>query len=101
MNGASAAGFACTADGARWTVGGALTFANAGAALAGARALPLPTTGVVDCSGIAAVDSAAVALLLAVKRGAVARGGALTFTGVPPALTALASLYDVEEMLGG
>ena len=95
------AGFTRTADGARWIVAGALTFANAGPVLAGARALPLPTTGVVECGGIAAADSAAVALLLAVKRGATARGASLVFTGVPAALAALASLYGVEEMLGG
>ena len=98
---AAAACFSCTADGARWIVTGALTFANAGPALAAARALPLPATGVVECAGIGAVDSAAVALLLAVKRGAAAQGMALVFTGVPAALATLASLYDVEEMLGG
>ena len=95
------AGFTCSADGARWIVTGALTFANAGPALAAARALPLPTTGVVECGGIAAVDSAAVALLLAVTRAAAAQGGTLAFTGVPSALATLASLYGVEEMLGG
>ena len=98
---AADAGFTCTADGARWIVTGALTFANAGPALAAARALPLPATGVVECGGVAAVDSAAVALLLAVKRRAAAQGVRLVFTGVPVALATLASLYDVEEMLGG
>ena len=98
---ATGPGVTCTADGARWIATGALTFANAGPVLAAARALPLPATGVVDCSGIAAVDSATVALLLAVRRGAAARGATLVFTGVPPALATLASLYGVEEMLGG
>ena len=98
---AADAGFTRTADGARWIVTGALTFANAGPALAAARALPLPATGVVACGGIGAVDSAAVALLLAVKRGAAAQGMPLAFTGVPAALATLASLYGVEEMLGG
>ena len=98
---AADAGFTCTADGARWIVTGVLTFATAAPVLAAARALPLPAAGVVDCGGIAAVDSAAVALLLAVKRGAAAQGVTLAFTGMPAALAALASLYDVEEMLGG
>ena len=94
-------GFTRTADGARWIAAGALTFADAGQVLAGARALPLPTTGVVECSGIAAIDSAAVALLLAVQRGATAQGVTLAFTGVPSALATLARLYGVEEILGG
>ena len=98
---AAGTGFTRTPDGARWIAAGALTFANAGPVLAGARALPLPTTGVVECSGIAAVDSAAVALLLAVRRGARAQGVTLVFTGVPAALATLARLYGVEEILGG
>jgi phospholipid transport system transporter-binding protein len=98
---AAGSGFTRTADGARWIVAGPLTFATAGPVLAGARALPLPTTGVVECGGIAAVDSAAVALLLAVKRGAAAQGMKLVFTGVPAALATLAALYGVEEIVGG
>jgi phospholipid transport system transporter-binding protein len=95
------AGFTCSADGARWSVAGALTFATAGPALARAQALPLPATGVVECGGITAADSAAVALLLAVRRRAAAQGARLAFTGVPAALASLAALYGVEEMLGG
>ena len=40
--------FRCSDDGARWIASGALTFANAGPALAAAAALPLPSTGLVD-----------------------------------------------------
>ena len=98
---AADAGITCDADGARWRAAGALTFANAGPVLAAARVLPLPATGVVECSGITAVDSAAVALLLAVKRRAAEQGSKLAFADVPAALAALASLYGVEEMLGG
>ena len=92
-------GFARTDDGARWVATGALTFANAATALAQARALPLPGSGVVDVSGIGAVDSAAVAVLLAVKRLAKAAGRDLVFAGAPGSLASLALLYGVEEIL--
>ena len=98
---AAEAGFTRSADGARWTLAGALTFATTGPVLASARTLPLPATGVVECGGITAADSAAVALLLSVRRRAAAQGARLAFTGVPAALATLASLYGVEEMLGG
>jgi len=93
-------GFARTDDGARWVATGALTFANAATALAQARALPLPGSGVVDVSGIGAVDSAAVAVLLAVKRLGGSEGRDLVFAGAPGSLASLAALYGVEEMLG-
>ena len=92
--------FRASEDGARWRASGALTFANAGPALAAARELPLPATGLVQCDGITAVDSAAVALLLALKRYGAERGTPLTFVEVPAALQALAALYGVENILG-
>ena len=95
------AGFVCTADGARWVGNGPLTFDTAGAVLEAAQTLPLPSTGVVDCAGIAAVDSAGVALMLALKRRAAEQGANLELANVPAALTALATLYDVEQILEG
>jgi phospholipid transport system transporter-binding protein len=94
-----AEGFVADADGTRWTFVGALTFANAAAVCAAAAALALPTRGVVDCSGLAAVDSSAVAVLLSLKRRAAQEGSALAFDNVPAALSALATVYGVEEML--
>jgi phospholipid transport system transporter-binding protein len=91
--------FRATADGRRWIAVGALTFANAGPALAAARALPLPTDGVVACDGITAVDSAAVAVLLALKRRAAAAGAAIAFANVPAVLTSLADLYGVDDVI--
>jgi phospholipid transport system transporter-binding protein len=91
--------FAAAASGERWVYDGALTFAEAGSALAAAQALPLPTAGAVDCSGIGAIDSAAVAVLLALKRRAAAESRRLEFRGVPAALATLADLYGVGEML--
>jgi phospholipid transport system transporter-binding protein len=102
MAGAAAArGFACSSDGTRWIVKGALTFADAAPVLAAARTLPLPASGVVDCAAVAAVDSAAVAVLLALTRGATARGAKLDFANLPAPLLSLASLYGVEEIIGG
>lgn len=95
----AAGGFAADPDGTRWTYAGALTYANAGPVLDAARALSLPASGTVDCSGIAALDSAAVAVLLALKRRAASEGRPLAFANLPAALTALADLYGVEEIL--
>jgi phospholipid transport system transporter-binding protein len=94
-----AAGFAPDAGGARWSYAGALTFANASAVFAAAVAMPLPALGEVDLAGVDAVDSSAVAVLLALKRRAGEEGKPLTFAHVPIALTALADLYGVEDML--
>jgi ABC-type transporter Mla MlaB component len=94
------AGFACAADGSRWVATGDLTFDNAGPVLARTRALPWPASGVVDVSGLGAVDSTAVALLLAIKRRAATQGREVTFTGVTASLASLAALYGIEDMLG-
>ena len=93
------AGFSADADGARWRYSGALAFANASRVFAAALAMPLPSAGEVDLSGAVAVDSAAVAVLLALRRRAADEGKPLFFTHVPAALTALADLYSVEDLL--
>ncbi len=85
----------------RWSYMGALTFAEAGPVLAAAMAQELPRDGIVDCSGIVAFDSAAVAVLLALKRRAAAESRPLAFVGLSPRLEALSRLYDVEEILTG
>ena len=93
------AGFAPDPDNARWTYAGSLTYANAGTVLAAARALALPTDGEVDLTDVDAIDSAAVAVLLALKRRAVDEGRSLLLVNAPSALAALADLYGVVEML--
>jgi len=92
-------GFVADAEGVRWSFAGALTYANAGAVLAAARALPLPASGEVDLVRIGAVDSATVAVLLALKRRASDEGRPLAFVNVPAALDALSELYGVEEIV--
>ncbi len=99
--GATGGGFAAVSGGARWVYAGALTFADAASAFAAARAMPLPSAGVVDCAGVVAVDSAAVAVLLSLKRRAADEGKPITFANVPHALTALAALYGVDTILAG
>jgi phospholipid transport system transporter-binding protein len=93
------AGFSADAGGTRWSYTGALTFANASRVFAAALAMPLPTAGEVDLSGVVAVDSSAVAVLLALSRRAQEEGKPLAFAHVPAALSALADLYSVEDLL--
>lgn len=54
----------------------------------------------IDLAGVAKVDSAAVALLLAWQRAAHAQGGCLALANVPPALASLATLYGIDALLG-
>jgi phospholipid transport system transporter-binding protein len=96
---ASLASDAQVTDGVRWTLCGPLTFADAGTLLEATRALALPASGTIDCSGIGAVDSAAVAVLLALKRRATSEGRPLAFADIPAQLALLADLYDVRELL--
>src|ERR1700740_3346703 len=82
-----------------WSVSGALTIDSAAPVLAASRDATLPGAGVIALGEVRAVDSAAVALLLAWERRAATEGKTLAFTGIPPSLTALAALYGVEELL--
>lgn len=54
---------------------------------------------VVDMSGVEAVDSAAVSLMLAWLREARHNGIGLTFSNIPDNLLSLAHLYGVAESL--
>jgi phospholipid transport system transporter-binding protein len=96
---AAGARFAADATGARWTFAGDLTFATAGAVFEASQALALPGSGTVDCAGIGAVDSSAIAVLLELQRRAAAEGRSLAFANVPASLRALAELYGVAEFL--
>jgi phospholipid transport system transporter-binding protein len=92
--------FVATDGGARWSFTGALTFGNAAAVLKDADALAPPASGVVDCSGVQHVDSAAVTVLLALKRRAADAGIELAFVNAPGPLRALADVYAVDDLLG-
>ena len=100
MNDATRGGFAATDEGARWTYAGTLTFENAEGVLKAAQALPLPSRGVADLAGLSHADSAALAVLLALRRRAVAERASLAFTSVPASLVSLARVYGVDELVG-
>jgi phospholipid transport system transporter-binding protein len=87
------------AAGDRWMLAGALNVDTAANVLEASRDAELPASGIVSLARVDAVDSAAVAVLLAWRRRAIAEGKNLSFTDVPATLSALAELYDVEELI--
>ncbi|HYB33508.1 MAG TPA: STAS domain-containing protein [Steroidobacteraceae bacterium] len=89
------------ADG-HYAAEGALTFATArrarelGARLWAGNGAALE----VDCRGVTTCDSAGLAVLLDWLGAARRRGRALHYTNLPPGLTALARISEVEALLG-
>ena len=78
-----------------------ITMAEARATLALLRPqLQAADNPVIDASGLAALDTAALALLLDCQRQAQARGKQLQVVGAPAKLGQLATLYGVGELLG-
>ena len=90
-------GFSASNDG--WIFGGALTLADAADVFAASSTLALPGNGIVDFSGLMQADSAALAVMIALKRRATAEGRALRVTGLPASLRSLAVVYGVEDLL--
>ena len=82
-----------------WRFSGALTFDDAAVVLEGARLLAPPETGTVDMSGLTHADSAALAVVIALKRRAVAEGRKVAIEGLPSSLHSLAVVYGVEDLL--
>ena len=76
-----------------------LTMLDAGPALE--TGLAAIAAGQVEMSlaGLIALDSAAVATLLAWRRAANDQQAALTFTHLPDSLKSLAKLYGVDDLL--
>ena len=91
--------FAAMDGGTRWRFDGALTMDTAAAALEASHALPLPSAGVVDFAGMHHADSAALAVMIELKRRGIAEGRPLALAGVPPTLMSLAVVYGVEPLL--
>lgn len=54
----------------------------------------------IDLSGVAQVDSAAIAVLLAWERASAGSSGPLPVTGAPDGLRSLARLYEVSHFCG-
>ena len=71
-----------------------------GIVLAAAAALRLPDEGEVDLDNLGEFDSSAVAVLVALLRRAAEEGKPLRFLHAPPALAALAEVYEVEAIVG-
>lgn len=82
-----------------WAFGGALTLDDAAEVLESSQALALPERGVVDFGGLMQADSAALAVMMALKRRAATEGRTLTLIGLPASLRSLAVVYGVEHFL--
>lgn len=95
--GAAIGGFSASNEG--WLFTGALTLDDAAAVLEASQALSLPTNGVVDFSGLMHADSAALAVMIALKRRGTTEGRTLTIRAIPAALRSLAVVYGVENLL--
>lgn len=90
-------GFVATDGG--WCYTGDLTLDNAAAVLEASKALALPAGGAVDVSGLRHADSAALAVLIALKRRAAREHVELALAGMPPPLRSLAMVYGVDELV--
>jgi len=88
-----------SASGEGWRFAGALTFDNAAQVFASSGALALPANGSVDFSAITRADSAALAVMIALKRRAATQGSALSIEGLPASLRSLAVVYGVENLI--
>ena len=96
---ASVGSFTPTND--EWIFAGALTFDDAADVLRASQALPLPSSGVVDFSGLTLADSAALAVVIALKRRAAREGRTITIGRLPASLHSLAVVYGVENLIAG
>jgi len=75
-----------------------LSFSTAKTALdAGLRAIASGQTAI-DLGSVTAVDSSAVATLIAWQRAARKKGATLAFSNVPTTLASLLALYGVDEL---
>ncbi|CAG9182822.1 STAS domain-containing protein [Cupriavidus respiraculi] len=82
------------------SLGTSLTNRNAAAMLRDGLARVAQGEAEIDCGALGQVDSAAVAVMLALARAAQARNTALRFVAVPRQLAELATLYGVDGLLG-
>jgi phospholipid transport system transporter-binding protein len=83
----------------RFSAGTTLTHASAKAALAaGVASIEAGATGV-DCAPLAEFDSSALAVLLAWRRAANARGIVFEIANLPAGLASLAQVYGIDALL--
>jgi len=90
-------------DGDRLMIEGPITMETAASLLDAGRGLcgQIECSGgrVIDLSGVTAVDSAALSVVLAWMRAARQNGSTLRLEGVPQQLQSLAALYDLGDLL--
>jgi phospholipid transport system transporter-binding protein len=89
-------GFSAAGD--RWQFAGTLTFDAATLILDASERLPLPASGIIDLAGLADADSAALAVLLALRRRGAAEGRTIEFAGMPAVIASLAHVYGIEDL---
>ena len=82
----------------RFATGATLTHASAKHALAAGLAHIQSGATAVDCAQLSQFDSSALAVLLAWRRAAQARGGALDILNVPSGLASLAQVYGIDTL---
>jgi phospholipid transport system transporter-binding protein len=80
-------------------VRGSITLQNVEGVLERARSLIGNRVLRVDFTGLREADSAAIALMLAWKREAAARGASIAFENCSGTLRTLIALYDVGELI--
>jgi len=86
-------------EGNRLSLDGAVTIETTARVLADAAAQVRNGVEVIDFAAVSEVDSAAVALALALVREARGLGRPIEFANLPPSLANLASLYAVADFI--
>lgn len=99
MTGGNVATGAFSSSNDGWLFAGALTLDDAAAVLEASQALPLPVSGVVDFGGLMQADSAALAVMIALKRRGTEEGRTLAIRNIPPSLRSLAAVYGIDDLL--
>lgn len=83
-----------------WQLSGQLVVDKAHNVLVESKELSLPKSGLtLDFANVWAVDSSAIALILAWLRRAKSEGVTLTFANVPDNLKTLIKLYSLQEVV--
>jgi phospholipid transport system transporter-binding protein len=90
-----------SADTSRFATGATLTHASATSALAAGLASIEAGATAVDCTQLTQFDSSALAVLLAWRRAAQAKGRALDILNVPAGLASLAQVYGIDTLFAG
>jgi phospholipid transport system transporter-binding protein len=99
-DGAATPGTLAAAGSGRFELSGDVGFADAARLLAeGDTAFASLERVEVDLAGVARADSAGLALLLEWSLSARAAGRAIRYQNIPPAVSSLAGISEVEELL--